>query len=133
MVRIQTFDPQRFLPPQLGHDRARSGPQVGPGQARTRTGRLLMLLTKLLRTRRTSPDSSTDFSRGSSVSNISRISSRARLLPRQKCGLPLPKVTWSFGYLVTSNAYGEANTSGSLLPAANHMTTLSPSRIVLPC
>lgn len=99
----------------------------------TRTGRLLIPLTKLLRTRRTSPASSTEARRGSRVSNISRISSRARLLPRQKCGLPLPKVTWSLGYLVTSKSYGESNTSGSRLPAANHMTTLSPARTVLPC
>ena len=71
-------------------------------------------------------------SRGSSSSNMIRISIRASVLPRQKCGLPLPKVTWSLSGRVTSKSYGLPKTSSSRLPEANHMTTLSPSLICLP-
>ena len=69
-----------------------------------RTGNVLIPLTKLLRTRVTSPVNSTVRIRGSSVSNMSRISIRARALPRQKCGPPLPNVTWSLGVRVTSKS-----------------------------
>jgi hypothetical protein len=58
----------------------------------TLTGNFLIPLMKLLRTRLTSPFNSIEASRGSSSVNMSRISIRASALPRQTCGLPLPKV-----------------------------------------
>jgi len=58
----------------------------------TRTGNFLMPLMKLLRTLRTSPFNSIEASRGISSVNMSRISIRARALPKHTCGLPLPHV-----------------------------------------
>ena len=51
-------------------------------------------------------------------SNMIRASSRARLAPRQKCGPPAPKATWSLGSRVRSSASGSANARSSRLAEA---------------
>lgn len=74
-------------------------------QARvTSTGSFLMPLTKLERTRGTSPTRRMSARRGISSSNMMRISVRASRLPRHRCGLPLPKVTWSLSARATSKS-----------------------------
>ena len=44
--------------------------------------------------------------RSSRCSNITRISMRARLAPRQKCGPPAPKAMWGLGLRVMSKVCG---------------------------
>ena len=61
---------------------------------------------KLERSRSGVPTISTASSLGRSSSNRTRISSRARCAPRQRCGLCSPKATWSFGLRDASKWYG---------------------------
>ena len=67
--------------------------------------------------------------RSSSWSNITRISMRARLAPRQKWGPPPPKATWGLGSRPMSKPSGSANTVSSRLAEMCQNTTLSPSAI----
>ena len=67
-----------------------------------------------------------------SSSNITPISRRARLAPRQKCGPPAPKPTCSFGVRRTSKVNGSSKMRSSRLADSYHMTTLSPSVIGTP-
>ncbi len=51
-------------------------------------------------------------------SNMIRASSRARLAPRQKCGPPAPKATWSLGSRVRSRPSGSTKARSSRLAEA---------------
>src|SRR5439155_72776 len=68
-------------------------------------------------------------SRCRSSSNITRISRRARFAPRQKCGPPAPKPTWSFGVRVTSKRYASLQNASSRFAELYQRTTLSPGWI----
>src|SRR5262249_18062598 len=76
------------------------------------TGTCFQPLMKFERKRRTGPASDRSGRRRSSSSKITRISSRARLAPRQKCS-PAPKARCSLGVRATSKRSGFANTSSS--------------------
>jgi hypothetical protein len=65
--------------------------------------------------------------RSSRRSNITMISMRARLAPRQKCGPPPPKAMWLLGERVMSKVSGLVNTFSSRLAEMCQKTTLSPS------
>ena len=90
-----------------------------------------MPLMKFERRRGTSPVSSISGMRSSSSSNITRISSLARLAPRQKWGPPLPNATCSLGLRVMSKRNGSSNIVSSRLAEMYQKTTLSPSLICL--
>src|SRR5437763_1597199 len=66
-------------------------------------------------------------------SKSTRISIRARLAPRQKCGPPPPKAMCSFGERRMSKANGSTKCSSSRLADEYQRETLSPSLICWPC
>ena len=60
---------------------------------------------------------------------MTRISMRARLAPRQKCGPPPPNAMCGLGSRPTSKVSGSSKTLSSRLAEAWKKTTLSPAAI----
>src|SRR5262249_38162957 len=84
-------------------------PHFASARAVNRTCMCLMPDWKFDCSRSTGPSSSMSASRPRSSSKKTRISSRPRNAPRQKCG-PTPNARWSFGERPTSNVEGSGNT-----------------------
>src|SRR5581483_11164788 len=78
-----------------------------------------------------SPASSISGMRFMTSSKITRISSRARFAPRQKCS-PLPKAMCSLGFRPTSNWLPFTNLSSSRFADGYQRHTSSPSLIFTP-
>src|SRR5581483_1361235 len=104
------------------HEHAEAGGiEVEPGGGRhrgvNRTGRCLIPLMKLDRSRSGGATTSMSGRRVSNCSKMARISSRASDAPRQKWG-PKPKATWLLGVRPTSNVSASAKTRSSRLADA---------------
>ncbi len=70
-------------------------------------------------------------SESSTSSSMTRISSRARLAPRQKW-VRWPKVRWGLGARRMSKRNGSSKTASSRLADGHHSVTLSPAAMVVP-
>ncbi len=63
---------------------------------------------------------------------MTRISSRARFAPRQKCGPPAPKAMCGFGERVMSKVWGSSKTVSSRLAEMWKKTTFVSSSMTCP-
>ena len=91
------------------------------GVALKSTGRCLMPATIFERRRAGAPSDRSTGTRRASSSNNTRISSRARLAPRQKCGPPPPKATCSLGRRSMSKRNGSAMARSRIRTAISRM------------